>query len=125
MFTKTMREVPFCPLLPGERLFLAWMAPRGIVAAAVAPVFALNLIAAGDAGGARLVPATYFVILGTGVLYGLSAAPLARRLGLAQPCPQGVLFAGANGWARALGAALQAQGCPAYRWQSCATREPR
>jgi NhaP-type Na+/H+ or K+/H+ antiporter len=96
----------------GERLFLAWMAPRGIVAAAVAPVFALNLIAAGDPAGARLVPFTYSVILGTGVLYGLSAAPLARRLGLAQPCPQGVLFAGANGWARALGTALQAQGCP-------------
>jgi NhaP-type Na+/H+ or K+/H+ antiporter len=96
----------------GERLFLACMAPRGIVAAAVAPVFALNLTAAGDPAGPRLVPVTFLVILGTGVLYGLSAAPLARRLGLAQPCPQGVLFAGANSWARALGAALRAQGCP-------------
>jgi TrkA-N domain len=97
---------------PGERLFLAWMAPRGIVAAAVAPVFALNLAAAGDPAGARLVPVTYLVILGTGALYGLSAAPLALRLGLAQPHPQGVLFAGANSWARPLAAALQAQGCP-------------
>jgi hypothetical protein len=88
------------------------MAPRGIVAAAVAPVFALNLTSAGHPAGARLVPLTYLVILGTGMLYGLSAAPLARRLGLARPRPQGVLFAGANGWARALGAALQAQGCP-------------
>jgi NhaP-type Na+/H+ or K+/H+ antiporter len=96
----------------GERLFLAWMAPRGIIAAAVAPVFAQNLIAAGDPAGTRLVPVTYLVILGTGALYGLSAAPLARRLGLAQPHPQGVLFAGANSWARALAAALQAQGCP-------------
>jgi NhaP-type Na+/H+ or K+/H+ antiporter len=96
----------------GERLFLAWMAPRGIVAAAVAPVFALNLTAAGDPAGARLVPVTYLVILGTGALYGLSAAPLARGLGLAQPHPQGVLFAGANSWARALATALQAQGCP-------------
>jgi NhaP-type Na+/H+ or K+/H+ antiporter len=99
-------------LRPGERLFLAWMAPRGIVAAAVAPVFALNLTTAGDPAAAQLVPVTYLVILGTGILYGLSAAPLARRLGLAQPQAQGVLFAGANGWARSLGAALQAQGCP-------------
>jgi NhaP-type Na+/H+ or K+/H+ antiporter len=95
-----------------ERLFLAGMAPRGIIAAAVAPVFALDMAAAGDARGARLVPVTFLVILGTGALYGLSAGPLARRLGLARPHPQGVLIAGANGWARALAAALQAQGCP-------------
>jgi NhaP-type Na+/H+ or K+/H+ antiporter len=90
-----------------ERVFLAWMAPRGIVAAAVASVFALELGAVGYPQADRLVPFTFLVIIGTVALYGLTAAPLARRLGLAIPNPQGVLIIGAHPWARAIARALQ------------------
>ncbi|MEM8883987.1 MAG: sodium:proton antiporter [Planctomycetota bacterium] len=90
-----------------ERLFLMAMAPRGIVAAAVASVFALRLEAAGVPGGRELVPLVFFVILGTVATYGLLGGPVAYRLGLAKAKPQGVLLLGAHPWGRALGEALQ------------------
>ncbi len=93
-------------LTRAERLFLAWFAPRGIVAASVASVFALRL---GDSG-AVLVPATFLVIVATVAVYGLTAGPLARRLGLTPGDPQGLLIAGANGFARALASVLQREG---------------
>ncbi len=93
-----------------ERLFLAWMAPREIVAAAVSSVFASRLAAAGYAQADRLVPLTFLVIIATVAIYGLTAFPLARHLKLAEPHPQGVLIAGAHGWARELALALQAEG---------------
>lgn len=91
-----------------ERVFLAWLAPRGIVAASVASVFALRL---GEAGQG-LVPATFLVIVGTVAVYGLTAAPLARRLGLSNPNPQGVVFASAHAGARAIAHAVKAAGFP-------------
>ncbi len=93
-----------------ERLFLSWMAPRGIVAAAVASVFALRLEEAGIPRAEELVSVTFLVIVGTVTLYGLTAGPLAARLGLSKPNPQGVLFVGAHPLARAFGKALQDEG---------------
>jgi hypothetical protein len=93
-----------------ERTFVAWMAPRGIVAAAVTSVFALELAAQGRPGAERLVPIVFLVIVGTVTIYGLSALPLARRLGLARPEPQGVLLVGAHEWARKIGTALRGAG---------------
>jgi hypothetical protein len=95
-------------LKPKERVFLAWLAPRGIVAASVASVFALRM---GEAGGS-LVPATFLVIVGTVAVYGLTAAPLARRLGLSNPNPQGILLASAHAGARAIAKAVKAAGFP-------------
>ena len=100
-----------------ERVFLAFLAPRGIVAAAVSSVFALKLTLGSPASGGsnlggadQLVPITFFVIVGTVAVYGLLAAPLAKRLKLADPNPQGVLFAGAEPWVRDIAAALQQEG---------------
>jgi NhaP-type Na+/H+ or K+/H+ antiporter len=93
-----------------EKLFLSWMAPRGIVAASVASVFAFELVEAGHAGAQQLVTATFLVIVGTVSLYGLTAGLLALRLGLSEQNPQGVLFIGAHDLARAMAAALQKQG---------------
>ena len=98
------------PLTGQERTFLAWMAPRGIVALAVASVFAERLVEAGMTQAERLAPITFGVVAGTVVVYGLAAFPLARRLGLAEPKPQGVLFVGAQGWACELALALQKEG---------------
>ncbi|MEW4490536.1 sodium:proton antiporter [Thalassoglobus sp. JC818] len=92
-----------------ERLFLSWMAPRGIVAAAVSSVFAFKLSEYGTEGE-QFVSATFMVIVGTVVVYGLTAFPLARKLGLASSNPQGVLLLGANELARAIGGAIQEAG---------------
>ena len=95
-----------------EQAFLAWLAPRGIVAASVASLFALRLERIFPAEAQRIVPIVFLIIVGTVAVYGLTLAPLARWLGLAKPDPQGVLFVGAHDWARAMASALSALGVP-------------
>jgi NhaP-type Na+/H+ or K+/H+ antiporter len=90
-----------------ERIFLAAMAPRGIVAAAVSSVFALRLRAAHVPDADKLVPLVFVVIVGTVVVYGLTAARLGRWLGVATPNAQGCLIVGAHPLACAIGLALQ------------------
>ncbi|MEX6501217.1 cation:proton antiporter [Pseudomonas zhanjiangensis] len=93
-----------------ERALLAWISPRGIVAAAVSAIFAIRLGEAGYAGAELLVPLTFAVIIGTVVLQSATARPLARLLGVAEPAPSGFLIVGANPVARAIGQALQQLG---------------
>jgi NhaP-type Na+/H+ or K+/H+ antiporter len=93
-----------------ERTLIASIAPRGIVAAAVSSIFALELAHAGYEEADFLVSITFMVIIGTVAIYGLGAAPLARLLGLAQPDPQGILMVGAHPWARVMAAELGRQG---------------
>jgi hypothetical protein len=95
-----------------ERLFLSWMAPRGIVAAAVSAVFALRLTADGYEGAEQLGPLVFLVIAVTVSVYGLTARPLARKLGLADSDPQGVLIAGASAFARSIAEALHVERVP-------------
>lgn len=85
-----------------ERLFVAWVAPRGIVAAAVASVFAIPLEAQGIADADRLVPLTFFVIVGTVALYSLTAKVVGRLLGVVDDSPGGLTIVGANPVARAI-----------------------
>lgn len=93
-----------------EKVFLSWMAPRGIVAAAVSSVFALRLVEAGYEDAEHLVTVTFLVITATVAVYGLTASPLARYLGIASPNPQGVLMVGAHSWARAIAKVLHDSG---------------
>ena len=74
-------------LTRNERIFVASMDPRGIVAASTAASFSAALVALGIGGASKLLPATFLVIVGTVAIYGLAAVPLARKLGLHQPEP--------------------------------------
>lgn len=94
-----------------ERALLAWIAPRGIVAAAVSAIFAIRLHQAGHQDALLLVPLTFAVIIGTVVLQSATARPLARLLKVAEPAPSGFLIVGANEPARAIAKALQQLGC--------------
>lgn len=91
-----------------EKIFLSFLAPRGIVAAAVASVFALELVDVNVDQTVRekIVPLTFVLIVGTVTVYGLFSAPLARLLKLADENPQGILFAGAGQWVRDVADAL-------------------
>ncbi|MBC14368.1 MAG: cation:proton antiporter [Rhodothermaceae bacterium] len=95
-----------------EQAFLSWLAPRGIVAAAVASLFSFRLEEFFPAEAGRIVPIVFLVIVGTVAVYGLTISPLARWLGLALPDPQGVLFIGAQGWVRRVAKALDGLGIP-------------
>ncbi len=65
-----------------QRIFLAWLAPRGIVTAAVASLFAIRLEQAGILGAGRLQGLVFLTILMTVGIQGLTAKPLAKFLNL-------------------------------------------
>ncbi|WP_368738914.1 cation:proton antiporter domain-containing protein, partial [Escherichia coli] len=61
-----------------DRLLLCWIAPRGIVAAAVSSLFALTLQRSGYQGADRLVTVVFAIIIGTVVLQSLTSGMMAR-----------------------------------------------
>ncbi len=73
------------PLDYRQRLFLGWLAPRGIVTAAVASLFSIRLEQAGVLGAGRLQGLVFLTILMTVGIQGLTAQPLAKALGLIAP----------------------------------------
>jgi NhaP-type Na+/H+ or K+/H+ antiporter len=111
-FASTLRT----DLTKGERAFTGWMAPRGIVAAATASTFAAGLVAKGIGGAARILPATFVVIVATVTLYGLTAVPAARRLGVTRPARTRPLLVGGAPWVIELGRALQSAGLEVVMW---------
>jgi hypothetical protein len=95
-----------------ERLYLSWVAPRGIVAAAVASLFAEHLAAAGFTGGVELRALVFTVIAVTVAVQGVTAGPIASLLGLRRAQPRGYVFLGANPIARHLARKLADAGEP-------------
>ncbi len=89
-----------------DRLFLSWIAPRGIVAAAIASLFGRRLSEGGIAGGEELLPLVFLVIAATVVLQGGSAGAVASALGIRRP-RKGWAVLGANALGRALAWSLQ------------------
>ena len=95
-----------------ERGLLGWIAPRGIVAAAISALFALRLEETGSPGAELIVPLAFAVIIGTVVFQGLTAPWVARRLDVSSPPANGVLFVGGNDVAFALAEQLNAADVP-------------
>ncbi|MDN5797414.1 MAG: cation:proton antiporter [Intrasporangium sp.] len=123
-----------------ERLLLASMAPRGVVAAAVTSIFALGLARAAESLAQRaastppserdalvaqagqlqrladeatqLVPLVFIVIVCTVAIYGFGIGRIAERFGFASPNPQGVVFVGVNTWVVDTAKHLQELGIP-------------
>jgi NhaP-type Na+/H+ or K+/H+ antiporter len=95
-----------------ERLLSAWIAPRGIVAAAVAGIASTQIAGAGIAGAGLVMPAVFALIAGTMVLHGFTLAPLARRLGLTLGNAPGLAILGASPWTTDLAGALHSAGVP-------------
>jgi NhaP-type Na+/H+ or K+/H+ antiporter len=103
-------------LSKGERAFIGWMAPRGIVAAATASTFGAGLVAKGIGGAARILPVTFVVIVATVTLYGLTATTAARRLRVGRPARTRPLLVGGDVWVVALGLALRSAGLDVLMW---------
>jgi NhaP-type Na+/H+ or K+/H+ antiporter len=99
-----------------ERAFAAWLAPRGIVAGATASAFGLELQDAGIPGAAKLLPIAFVAIFGTVVLYGLTAAPVARLLGVSGGAGTLVLVVGGTPAARAAARELADAGVAVRLW---------
>ena len=93
-----------------ERAMLSWIAPRGIVAAAVSALFALRLEQQGYEQASLLVSLTFMVIIGTVVFQSLTAGIVGRWLGVSNPEAKGILIVGCNPVAIAIAEALNKQG---------------
>ena len=90
-----------------ERLFIAWIAPRGIVAVAITGLFAIRLVDYGFPGAEALVPLSFAVVIATIFAHGFSASWVAERLGISEGKGEGILIAGANRWSISLGKMLK------------------
>lgn len=95
------------PMRGKDRILLAWIAPRGIVAAATAGIFGPALVAAGYPDAEALLPIVFLIIIVTVLAHGLTLGPLARRMSLAAEQENGLLIVGASTWTQALAQTLR------------------
>ena len=93
-----------------ERMLVAWVAPRGIVAAAVASISAVTLDRHGLEGGDLLRAMVFMTIAGTVLLAGFTARPLAQLLAVRLPDRETVGILGIPGLGLLLGEALRDAG---------------
>ncbi|MBL6837582.1 MAG: cation:proton antiporter [Puniceicoccaceae bacterium] len=92
------------PLNIREKALLSWVAPRGVVAASMASLFALSLSSKENPVGdpALLESFVYSVICATVLIQGLSAGIFAKILGLQRPAPNDWVIIGAHHFGREL-----------------------
>jgi NhaP-type Na+/H+ or K+/H+ antiporter len=100
----------------GERWFTGWMAPRGIVAASTATTFSAGLVSLHIQGAGKILPVTFLVIVVTVAVYGLTAVPVARRLGVTRPARTRPLLVGGEDWVVDLGRTLRSLGLEVLMW---------
>ncbi len=93
-----------------EKIFLSWVAPRGIVAAAVAALFAERLSHHGQDIGTQLRALVFLVITATVVVQGATAGMMARLLKVQRPTGKGFAIFGAHPFGRLLARLLQERG---------------
>jgi len=95
-----------------ERLFAAWLGPRGVVAAAIASVTAATLEAVGLDGGPELRALVFLTIALSVVVLGGLAPIAAWLLDVRAPGRETTVILGAEELALALGEALREAGNP-------------
>jgi len=99
-----------------EKVFIASMYPRGIVAASTASAFGLTLTERGVPGAEMIIPVTFLVITGTVLYYSLVTPWLARVLGQAGEHRPTLLMVGAPPWALTVGEGLTRAGAEVMVW---------
>ncbi len=95
------------PIEKEDRWLLAWIAPRGIVAAATAGIFGPDLVAAGYSDAQLMLPVIFAVILATVLAHGFTVGWIGQKLGLAAKHNNGLLIVGASEWTVMLASKLR------------------
>ena len=103
-----------------EKLFLSWISPRGIISAGVASIFTIRILASDNPNVSMLekqeaeliLPLTFLVIIGTVIIQGFTAKPIAKYLKIYQYKPNGILFIGADQMTRLIAFYLHKHGIP-------------
>ena len=99
--------------------------PRGIVAAATASTFATELMAHHIRGAAKILPVTFLVIVATVAIYGLTAVPVARRLGVTRPARTRPLLVGGDPWVIDVACTLRSAGLDVVMWAAAEEQRQR
>jgi NhaP-type Na+/H+ or K+/H+ antiporter len=99
-----------------ERAFIGWMAPRGIVAASTATTFSAALTDEGLRDADKILPVTFLVIVGTVLVYGLTAKPVATKLDVVRTARFRPLLLGDDPWVVDLARALRTAGLDVLMW---------
>ena len=92
-----------------ERAFIGWVNPRGIVAAATAAQFS-GALTDSELASEFMLPIVFGVIVGTGVIYGVTAIPVARLLAVREKPREGVALVGVFHWLHSFGEHLHRLG---------------
>ncbi len=95
-----------------ELALISWIAPRGIVAAAVSALFSIKLQKIGYDGADVIVPIVFLVIITTVVVQSLTAKPVAALLKMRAPPPNGYLIFGGSQFNRMLAKEMINQDIP-------------
>lgn len=95
-----------------ERLFVAWIAPRGIVLVAISGLFALRLGDLGIEGGQLLTGLSFAVVVSTVIAHGFTINLAAKLCGVRGTSRPGLLIVGSTPWTIALAKELQALKSP-------------
>lgn len=93
-----------------QKSFLAWVAPRGIVSASVASLFAILLTQRGINGGDSIKALVFLTIIMTVFVQGLTARWVAKGLQITQSEAKGAVIVGCNPLGRLVGRLFQEQG---------------
>ncbi|WP_301099588.1 cation:proton antiporter [Otariodibacter sp.] len=79
-----------------EKAMISWVGPRGIVAAAISSLFAIQLQGYNIKGTELLIPLVFLIIIGTVLIQGLGAKAIAGLLGVREVANTGVLIVGSS-----------------------------
>ncbi|MBE9222463.1 cation:proton antiporter [Cyanobacterium stanieri LEGE 03274] len=93
-----------------QKIFLAWIAPRGIVSASVASLFSILLTQNGINGGDSIKGLVFLTIMMTVFAQGLSAGAVANLLKIKSSYAGGAVIVGCNPLGRLIGRIYQNQG---------------
>ena len=95
-----------------ERIFIAWIAPRGVVCVAITGLFAIRLEELGYEDASALTTLAFAVVIVTIIAHGFSAKFFAQRLGIDQGPGRSILVVGATAWASELAEQLVKRDVP-------------
>lgn len=95
-----------------QKLIIGWIAPRGVVCAAISGVMGPLLVSAGFEDGAKLLPISFGLVFLTVILHGLTFKPLSRKLDLVSDDSDGLIIIGANDWTIQMAQTLKDQNIP-------------
>ena len=90
-----------------EATLISYIAPRGVVCAAISGLMGPLLVEAGYADGEKLLPLAFAIVITTVFLHGLTAKFLAQKLDLAIPAKDGIIIVGGMHWTVQLAQTLQ------------------